>query len=98
MNDAQSTEQLKRWLRRQAAIVLLLLPGICGLLPLLVMTPPSPTRTLIFVVWLVVLGAAIAINTRIIIRLGRDAKQARQPGTPAADSGPSSTGPADEPR
>ena len=69
-----SNDDLKRRLGAYAALAFLLLPGLCAL-PLLALITPPPARYLLLVVWgLLGLGLAVVI-TRAIIFMRRHEKE-----------------------
>jgi len=60
-----SNDDLKRRLSAQAALAFLLLPGLCAL-PLLALITPPPARYLFLGVWgLLALGLAVVITRAI---------------------------------
>ena len=65
-----SNDDLKRRLGAQAAMAFLLLPGLCAL-PLLALITPAPARYLFLGVWgLLGLGLVVVV-TRAIIQIRR---------------------------
>jgi hypothetical protein len=63
-------DQLKRRLGTQAALAFLLLPGLCAL-PLLALITPAPARFLFLGVWALLALAFAAIIARAIIHIRR---------------------------
>jgi chromate transport protein ChrA len=68
-----SRDYLKRWIGTHAALVFLLLPGLCAFPLLALITPPSPARALFLGVWALLALALAAIVARVAIRLRRAA-------------------------
>ena len=67
-----SNDDLKRRLGAQAALAFLLLPGLCAL-PLLGLITPPPARYLFLGVWALLVLAFAAIAARTIIEVRRAA-------------------------
>jgi hypothetical protein len=67
-----SEDQLKRRLAADAALAFLLLPGLCAL-PLLALITPAPARFLFLGVWVLLAVALVAIIARAVMRLRRAA-------------------------
>jgi hypothetical protein len=65
-----SDDQLKRWIGAQAALAFLLLPGVCAL-PLLALITPAPARYVFLGVWVLVALALVALAVRAVLRLRR---------------------------
>ena len=63
-------DQLKRQIGAHAALAFLLLPGLCAL-PLLALITPAPARFLFLGVWALLVLALAAIVVRAIIHLRR---------------------------
>jgi len=68
-----SRDYLKRWIGTHAALVFLLLPGLCAFPLLALITPPSPARALFLGVWALLALALAAIVARVAIRMRRAA-------------------------
>jgi hypothetical protein len=65
-----SNDDLKRRLGAQAALAFLLLPGLCAL-PLLGLITPPPARYLFLGVWALLVVALMIIIARAIIHMRR---------------------------
>ena len=63
-------DQLKRQIGAHAALAFLLLPGLCAL-PLLGLITPPPARYLFLGVWVLLVLALAAILARAIIHIRR---------------------------
>jgi chromate transport protein ChrA len=71
-----SEDQLKRMIGVHAALAFLLLPGLCAL-PLLALISPAPARYLFAGVWALLALALAAIVARVAVRLRRAADSER---------------------
>jgi hypothetical protein len=69
-----SNDDLKRRLGAQAALVFLLLPGLCAL-PLLGLITPPPARYLFLGVWTLLVLALAAIVARAVIHIRQHNRQ-----------------------
>ena len=73
-----SNDDLKRLIGAYAALAFLLLPGLCAL-PLLALITPAPARYLFLGVWLLLALALAALIVRLALRLRRARHYARRP-------------------
>jgi hypothetical protein len=73
-----SDDDLKRLIGAYAALAFLLLPGLCAL-PLLALITPAPARYLFLGVWLLLALALAALIVRLALRLRRARHYARRP-------------------
>jgi hypothetical protein len=72
-----SNDDLKRMIGAHAALAFLLLPGLCAL-PLLALISPAPARYVFFGVWALLALALAALVVRLALRLRRAAESERR--------------------
>jgi Flp pilus assembly protein TadB len=72
-----SNDELKRMIGAHAALAFLLLPGLCAL-PLLALISPAPARYVVLGVWALLALALAALIARVALRLRRAADIERQ--------------------
>ncbi|HEX5691000.1 MAG TPA: hypothetical protein VFX76_13395 [Roseiflexaceae bacterium] len=65
-----SNDEIKRIIGAYAALAFLLLPGLCAL-PLLALITPAPARYLFLGVWVLLLVALLALLARLARRVRR---------------------------
>jgi chromate transport protein ChrA len=79
-----SEDQLKRRLGAHAALAFLLLPGLCAL-PLLALITPAPARFLFLGVWALLALALAAVVAQALLRMRRAALRRRREATDGSD-------------
>ena len=73
-----SNDDLKRLIGAYAALAFLLLPGLCAL-PLLALITPAPARYLFLGIWFLLALALVALVVRLALRLRRARHYVRRP-------------------